>query len=161
MITESDQFTQIPSFKKSISLWTERLHKELMDRPISRNIEENIKEVEDIIEHLADLPNEYFTRVEADEMKEKLDILEKDLLERLTQLNLEKKEFETKQNELHFEIEQLKRTVEVLKKPGWAGSLMVRISDFVKNSGNEKLLKDSTTFIVKQLVEEGMRQLKA
>jgi len=161
MNTEADNFKKVLDFKNSIESWTERVYMELMDRPLNRKIEEKLKEIDEITASFEDLPNEYFTRIEADEMKEKLDALEKDLLQRLAQLNLENEEFETKQFSLHCEIEELKKTVEMLKKPGWAGSLMVKVSSWVKNSGNEKLLKDGAAFIAKQLFEEGKKQLGA
>lgn len=161
MNTEDNDFKKVSDFKDSIASWTERVNKELMDRPLNRKIEEKLKEIDEITARFADLPNEYFTRIEADEMKEKLDALEKDLLQRLAQLNLENEEFETKQSSLHCEIEELKKTVELLKKPGWAGSLMVKVSSWVKSSGNEKLLKDGAAFIAKQLLEEGKKQLGA
>lgn len=93
---KNNDFKKVSDFIVSVELWTERLHRELMERPLNRRLEEKIKEIDKITAHFTDLPNEYFTRAEADEMKEKLDALEKDLLQKLAQLNLENKELETK-----------------------------------------------------------------
>ena len=94
-------------------------------------------------------------------MRERLTALETDLTQRLQEAIEDQNTLNAKTKELHAEIEALKRTLEVLKKPGWAGSFMVRMGSWFGDAENKKLLKTSAAEVGKQLlIEAGKGAIK-
>lgn len=144
----------------TIQEWAGRVLEDLVAPPVMRQISEQGKAINDMLAQFDTLDDEYFTKDEAEEMRQKLDELEKSLLAQLESADLGQKELRRKADELHKEIEMLKSTVESLKKPGFAGRVVVRLSSFFKNPENAKLLKTTTAEIGKQLlIEAGKKAL--
>jgi len=146
----------------AINEWTKRVYEELNARPIYRDLAENQEEIEELINRVNELPDEYFTKEEAQEMKHKLDDLEQSFLLKLHEIISDQNDLKKRERELHSEIESLKMTIDLLKKPGWAGTMLIRFSDLFKDSETKKLLRSGAIEVGKQLlVEAGKKQLGA
>jgi hypothetical protein len=144
----------------TIQEWASRVLEDLVAPPVMRQISEQGKAINDMLAQFDNLADEYFTKEEADEMRRKLDELEESLLAQLETADVGQKELRRKADELHKEIETLKGTVESLKKPGFAGRVVVRLSSFFKDPENAKLVKMTTVEIGKQLlIEAGKKAL--
>ncbi|MFL5481943.1 MAG: hypothetical protein ACJ8AK_07110 [Gemmatimonadaceae bacterium] len=144
----------------TIQEWANRVLEDLVAPPVMRQISEQSKAISEMLSQFDTLEDEYFTKEEAAEMRRKLDELETNLLAQLESADANQKELRRKADQLHKEIETLKGTVESLKKPGFAGSVMVRLSSFFNDPENAKLLKTTTAEIGKQLlIEAGKKSL--
>lgn len=140
-------------FYKLISNWLDNLWNELLAIPINRQFENQEKIIEEIKERLNHIPDAYFEFEEAEEIKKKIDNLEKQFEERLNNEIKDKEKLKEQLDELHIEFSNLKQTIHSVKKKGWFKSFITKTFVWVSKEENRKFLKDTKDLIVPLLPE--------
>jgi hypothetical protein len=142
----------------SISSWLDCLWDELLAIPISRQIQEQEKFINDIQERLKDLPDTYFDIAETEELKTKIDALEKKFQEKLESEIEDKNELKRKVEELHNEFETLKATLGSVKKKGWFKSFVTKTFTWLTKEENRKFLNEAKD-LIQPLLPDSVKHL--
>ena len=85
----------------------------------------------------------------------RLDAAEEEIAARIAQVLEDQDALKAKTDALHSEIENLKQTIPNLKKPGFMGRVMVRLSTFLEDEGTRDLLKSGAVELGKKLLTGG------
>lgn len=139
-------------FTVYLQAWLRRLKAEIDAVPMSRLVEEQRIEIEQIYARFGTIEDEYFTREEANALRLKLDELEQQMVERIAEAANGSAAADRKITELKSDFEGLKGSVESLRKPGWLKAFATRTSQWVRDPENRALLEDGTK-IVKGFLE--------
>lgn len=134
--------------------WLRRIKEELFAEPIKREIENQKTQIEEIIKNMNKLDDDFFTKDEAEELKNKLSSLEKDLKKNIQDTEQNEENYKNKISALEKDMEMLRTTLTTFKKKNWARSFAVRIGNWFKDSDNTKLLKNGIE-IAKTLLTSG------
>jgi hypothetical protein len=143
--TACDRFSiqvSIPEMLNYIREWMSDLEDELVALPATRRFEKQQRLLESMFEQFQDLPDEYFTTGEAEELKRKLDELESRLASHISDSSASNRDKEERLTRLHKEIEELKKHLEFLKKPGFMKRFITRLSSTVDEETRKKLIGD-------------------
>jgi len=132
-----------------ITQWLSNLREELESAPLWRQVtshQEKLEEIEKIIDQQAnDNADLFFSKEEGNQLKEKLNQLEKILQENLKETNTEEEELEEQQEKLHKEVEMLKVQVEYLNKKKWLLSLSTKFMNWIsRNPHNSAQISSAT-----------------
>lgn len=125
-----------------VKQWLGRLRAELMAVPVNRAVEEQRKQIEELIGRFARLPNEYFGRDEAEVLKERLDALEKQMVDAIIGNAAKDEDVSARVASLEQDFSVLKENVETLRKPGWARAFATRVTKWMRDPENRKMLAD-------------------
>ncbi len=160
-VFKKERYDQIHSSKLSdhIKAWLSRLSNELASIPVQRQIEEQRQEIQQILTQLDDLPNEYFSKQEADVLRSRLDALEASLTDNLKETATNQRELQIKVKAITDDVNGLKENINVLNKRGWAKSLVTRTFEWAKDPANSNLLKSGVE-VAKRLLEAGDHHVK-
>lgn len=123
-----------------ITSWLTRLGNELASIPIHRQLEEQQLEIQNILEQLDDIPRDYLTKPEAEQLAAKLDDMEARLTKNLQESVTNQAELQTKVETISNDMSVLKEDLKVLSKRGWAKSFVTRTFEWSKDPQNRKLL---------------------
>ena len=138
------------------SNWMDNISEELRSVPVRREIEKQGKVLEEILGRLTDIPDEYFTREEAEDYRSRLDELERRFSEKLRNDAESNGHLEAQIENLRQDVEVLKSKLELLKKPGWMKAMAVRVTSWMSDKDNQKLLKTGAD-IAKILLPEAIK----
>jgi hypothetical protein len=138
-----------------ITQWVDRIHEELLSVPTNRQLEEHQSQLEELMANVDELPDEFFTREEAEVLRDRLDELESQMRANIEAASATQKEAAAQVASLHADVELLKRSAESLKKRGWVGALMVRVKKWSANPENRELLKSGATVARTLLLGDG------
>jgi len=125
---------------EAISGWLKNLQEELVAEPVNRQLNRHREEIESLLQQAESLPDEYFTRAEAEELRQRLEELEAQLIVNIEQ-STSGGEQQTKIQEIERDFMQLQSQVETLSKRGWFGSLLIRFAKWSSDPENAKVLK--------------------
>lgn len=139
----------------TIASWLGSLRSEIVAAPGIREVTNAARDLETLLAQVDDLPDEYFTREEANELKKRLDELESQLKANIERSTEDRKAAKVETDALHADVVLLKQTVESLKKKGWAGSLLVRMKKWSSNPENRDLLKTGASVARTLLLGDG------
>ena len=153
-LVEKKKITGVNDIIVNLRDWLGILWDELMSIPVNNEINKLRETVERLFEKVNDIPNEYFSDKEKKDFEDKLNILEKKFQENLSQQNLEKVELEEKLKSLHKEIDSLRETLSILKKPSWFKSLAGKVITWSSKPENQKIIVDSAKMI-KGFIDKG------
>ena len=154
-IFEQESFNvRASALTDNIKNWLSRLRNELASIPIQREMEEQRRQILDIVKQLDDVPGEYFSKQEAEAVKAKLEDLESRLIKNLEETETNRKEAKEKIKIITDDMAVLKNDMQILSKKGWAKSLMTRTFEWAKDPTNAKLLKSGAE-VVRKLLEPG------
>lgn len=146
-IEEKIKFESQENIYKYIKNWLENLWVEITNQPQIRKIKELEEQIIGVKAKFDHVNEDFFTRDEADSLKERLDTLEKRFKEKL-EIEIEDKELLIQTlDELHKELEKLKKQTTILNKKNWFKSFGVKMFTWVTKEENRKFLKDSKDFI--------------
>lgn len=140
-----------------IDKWLKQMHEEILALPVIRQLAEQQEEINKVVSSLNSLPDEYFTRHEAELIKTKLEELEQRFINHHKVAETKDIQLQDHLQQIHNNIETLKATVTTLKKNGWVKSAMVRTQIWLQNPANRSLLKSGAEF-VKGLLTDGKDQ---
>jgi hypothetical protein len=143
-----------------IKAWLTRLINELVSVPIQRQIEEQQREIENILGQLDDVPKEYFSRQEAEDLRFRLEEMEARLTSNLQETVTNQAELKTRVKAISDDMAILKENINVLNKRGWAKSLVTRTFEWVKDPANRKVLKAGAEVAKELLLEAGGPTIK-
>ena len=107
-----------------------------------------------MFEQHGNIPTDYFSRQEAEHLRNRLDELEARLKQNLQDTIEDQTEMQTRIDELANEMSVLKENVDVLNKRGWAKALVTRTFEWAKDPANRKLL-NSGAEVAKELLLPG------
>jgi len=124
--------------------WLARIHEELQAVPVARELAVQAQELEDLLRKWTDLPNEYFTKTEIADMEARLEQIEATMEEGLREYVEDPTQVRNKVAAIRLDIRTLKETLPALKKQSWAGKLLVRVSSWMRDPDNQKVLKSGT-----------------
>ena len=150
-VTENFRVYGRTRFVAYIRQWLMRLRAELEALPINRLVEEQRQRIEDLIGQLDDLPNEYFSRTEAQELKDRLDRLEEQMVSSVIANAAKDEDVSKRVTALENDFAALKENVEILKKPGWARAFATRVTKWMYDAENRKLVSDGVEITRKLL----------
>jgi len=149
LVDEFDASMKVDVLIQHINNWGLALQSELLALPVKRLFQEQQHLIDSIFDQFGDLPDEYFTRAEAENLRAKLDDLESRLSAHISASSLADAEKEEKLARLHREIEELKKQTEVLKKPGFVRRFFSRLSNSVDEETKQKLIGESAEMLGK------------
>jgi hypothetical protein len=155
-LTETFQFRGEDGIFRRIKTWLDCIWEELSSNPVVKQLEEQQEQIDQIFEKFDNLPDEFFTKEEAADLKKRLDELEETLKENMQKQNADNAKFEEQIDELHIDIDTLKVTIHSLKKKGWIKSFFSKSLKWGMNSENRKLIKDGYS-LVKALLPEDIK----
>jgi len=153
---ESFNFKGLQGIFNTIERWLDCIWEELTSNPIVKYIESQQEQINDIFEKFDSIDDEYFTKVEAEDLKNRLDELEKTLKDEAIKLNKDKELLQNELIKLHTDIETLKLTITSLNKNGWLKSFTGKIFKWTSKTENRALLKDGFS-LVKAFLPENIR----
>jgi len=124
--------------------WLARIHEELQAVPVARELAIQAQDLEDLLRKFADLPDEYFTKTEAADMEARLEQLEERMEEGLREFIDDASQLKLRTVGIRQDIRTLKETLPSLKKQSWAGKLLVRVSGWMRDPDNQRVLKSGS-----------------
>jgi hypothetical protein len=125
-----------------VKQWLGRLRSELQAIPINRVVEEQRKQIEELIGNFAKLPNEYFSRDEAEALKQRLEALEQQMIDAIVKSSSDDEDVSGRVESLERDFLVLKENIDTLKKPGWARAFATRVTKWTYDPENRKLIAD-------------------
>lgn len=135
--------------------WVDRIESELQARPVNRELQRQQQEIEGLIQQFQQMPEQYFTRDEAEDVRARLDALEERLAENIRQNVENERQAEAKIAKLHADIETLKDRLDAFDKAGWAKTFFIRVAKWMSDPINRKVLKSGAEVAQKLLLEAG------
>lgn len=139
----------------AIRQWVNRMDNELTALPLRRKLEEQRQQLEALAEEVGKITEGYFSLDEAEELKGRLEAFEARFAEHITHTTEDSKEAARKIAVLHDEIELLKRQIVQLSKQGWAKSMLVRVSNWMRDPTNRQLLQSGSDLAKSILLPPG------
>ena len=137
----------------ALSRWLSILLDELDTVPTFAQIEQQQHEISEILKQVDERPDEYFTREEAEGLKEKIDELER-MIQKSIRDSVEDEESVKEQlSTIKKDFETLKSQIPSLTKKGWSGSFMVRYHKWTRNFGSANLLKSGVQAVKGLLID--------
>ncbi len=152
--SESLTFSNIEGLYRRITEWLDCIWEELLSNPIIKRIEDQQNEINKIVENFDELGDEYFSIDEAEDLRNRLNKLEKDLKEQIQENAKDKKEAQSQISELQNDIDTLKKTVESFKKKSWLKGFTGKVFKWTRNSKNRKMIKDGYNVVREFLPED-------
>jgi hypothetical protein len=144
--------------QKIISQWLARVRTQLQMAPAIREVDLQREKLEQMAAEMESFPDEYFSKQEADALRQRLDDLESRLTDNLNQKAQDKDKAQKEMSAIHSDIEMLKEALDSLKKPGWVKALTVRLLMWGSVPENRELL-NSGAHIAKDLILEAGKHL--
>lgn len=141
-----------------LKIWLANLWKEITIQPELRKMEQVQEELEEIRSKFDNLSEDFFTKEEADSLKDRLDILERNFKEKLEIEIADKELLIQTLGDLHKELEKLKGQTTFLNKKSWFKSFGIKLFSWITKEENRKFLKD-TKEIIKPLLPESIDKL--
>ena len=151
---EGFQFASWTALTIAVESWAIRVRDELVAQPVLRELAEHREALDDILSSVGELKDGSFTEEEANELRQKLDDLESQLQEQLKKSEQNEKALEASLGELHRDVENLKQSLEVLNRKGWASKLMVRVAKWMTDPKLQPVLESGAS-IAKKLLTSG------
>lgn len=137
----------------AFSNWLGNLRNELDAVPTFAQIEQQQQEIAEILKQVENLPDEYFTREEAEQLRLKVDELEKMIQRNIQDSAKDEESVKAQISTIKRDFETLKSQIPTLTKKGWSGSFMVRYHNWTKNFGNQNLLKSGVQTVKGLLID--------
>ncbi|MFE4352451.1 hypothetical protein [Peribacillus butanolivorans] len=162
---ESKVTHSIAEFFHIIGDWVQLLRLELKASPIGRQLAENeekIQEIQDIIEEkFKEDTNVFFSKQEGNELKDKLDELEKLFKEKIGSIEKDESSLEKESEKLHEEVDMLKEQVDYLPKKKWATALAVKFLNWTSRNpaAAKQIGQAGLKLVLPQEVEESISLL--
>ncbi|HLN96533.1 MAG TPA: hypothetical protein VK183_12940 [Flavobacterium sp.] len=157
VLSENVEF-ESSKLRSNINSWLTTIWEELNSQPLSKRLDEQNDILNEIKSRVDQVSEEYFSREEGEEIKQKLKDLEAQIKAQIEQQVTEKKEQGEKIKELHQYIEVLTDTVYLLNKKNWFKSSMTKMYKWISNESNRKLLKDGAE-LLKPLLPESVKDI--
>ncbi len=141
MSTENRNVYGYSGLESAFSNWLDNLRDELRSIPIIMQIEQQQEEINNLLENVENLSDDFFTREEADALVEKMDKLEEMIRQSIRDALKDEKIIEKRLREIERDFEVLREQISTLTKRGWAGSFTIRYNEWKKNIGDFNLLQ--------------------
>lgn len=120
-----------------ISKWLDRIKREMLNPVEKRYINDSIQTFREEMESkLSEMEEGYFTNEEGDELRERLEKLEKIILDKESQ-----EEIQSEITKMKNEIEFLKQTISTLTKKTWLKNAIIKIWTWGQKEENRKLIE--------------------
>ncbi len=136
---------------EQIELWLKELDVELVDLHIQKkliNTEEKIEEILGKINEMTEeLEDTFFTREEAENLMEKLDSMEKSIIDNLEKVITDKTELEKEIIHLKKEIEKLKNSTERISKKNWVKKCFYKMGEWTLNPEKRNFILGGIKFL--------------
>lgn len=137
----------------AFSNWIDNFRRELEVAPTLMDIEKQQQEIAELLKQVDTLPDEYFTREEAEQLRAKIDELEKMIQKNIQDSAEDEESVKSQISTIKRDFETLKSQIPTLTKKGWSGSFMVRYHNWTKNFGNSNLLKSGVQAVKGLLID--------
>jgi len=125
----------------ALSQWLGYLQQELDALPTRRAILEQQAQLQELFEHIQQLPDEFMSREEALEVTARLVQLEDQLVARLEAAAKDQDALKKELADLHRDFDEMRTQLQSHTKRGWLGSAAVRLRRWVTDPDNKKLLQ--------------------
>lgn len=159
MILEEDlRIEGKDNISSRIKDWLYSIWEELKAGPVNKLIDEQNEIIENIKAKVDKVSEDYFTKKEANELREKLNLFEDSLKKQIEQQSEENGNIRSTIRELENEIEVLKSTIDVLNKKNWFKSSITKMYKWISKENNRKLLKDGAK-LLKPLLPESVKDV--
>lgn len=149
-------------FTRIIPGWLESINEYFSNSSVARQVSKNQQKIDELEERLneaiGDLDlDEDFRDDEINILKERLDTMEKELTEKLNQEIQDKQVLTAKLEELHTDVENLKRQVGPLNKKNWLLSYYTKL--YLWNQSNPSLLPKSLLHLGYKFLPESVQNV--
>lgn len=156
--TTSEVDCSVEEYLERLTTWVFYLREDLKTSALGRRVYENeqkIKEIEERInQQFKDNQDVYFTREEAFELSEKLNVLEELFKQKIAEEQLNTEKLNVELERLHEEMELLKEQVDYLPKPNWMKSLGTKFINW--SARNPKAAKQLGTVVLQAALPENI-----
>jgi hypothetical protein len=143
------------SLLSAVREWVKRIEAELRAIPLARKVAEQEEQLADLTAKFADMSDGFFSAAEAEELRSRLDAFEQRFAESIRQNTDDHEEADRRVDELHNEIVRLKEQLETLTRTGWSKRTLVRITGWLSDPMNRKLLKSGADLAKDLLLPPG------
>jgi hypothetical protein len=155
LFEKEESSVQWQALPTSVTQWAVRIDQDLKSRPVFSLLMEQEEALRSLYDQLGDLPDQFFSREEAQTVVERLSDLEVRLLQHLKESGQAESTLPGPAQTIRDDIQQLKERVTVLRKPGWARSLAAKSWGWLRDPGNRGLLKDGAALVKDLLLPPG------
>ena len=136
-----------------VSDWVDRVYFETIRHPIARMIVELDEEMEGILKHINQLPNEYFTKEEGENLIDRLNELESRFKAYFEQLEEENADVKTQVRELTKDMEFLRASVFSVTQKKWSRIFANRLGRLLNSPAGQAVLSSGVSTLIKGLLE--------
>ncbi len=139
---------------QALDEWASRVNEELLAIPVNRQVALQEQQLAELLKNFEQIPDDLFSQDEANQLRQRLDELEKKLIHSAEQSAKDKEELAQKVEAIKADIGTLKHSLNTHKKKSWIGSLSVRFLKWTKDPQNKELLKSGVD-LAKALLTNG------
>lgn len=148
---ENFSLVGLQELHKKIETWLLELDDELIDLRLLKKINKTEEKVEEFFSKVNEITEKmedsFFTKEEAEDLRDKLNNMEKNIIENLEKTINDKTNLEKEIRELKKEIEKLKMSTEKISKKHWAKKCFNKLGEWATNPEKRKLFLYGIKFI--------------
>ena len=141
---ESYTANSIYELHDKIKLWIKELEVELLNIQVHRKFVKTEEKMNEIVTKINDITegieDSFFSKIEANDLKEQLDLFQNSIIEKLEDVIKNKKELENEVNILKTEIEKLKKSTESISRKNWLKKYMSKCIEWSLNPEKRNLI---------------------
>lgn len=123
-----------------IGVWVRNLRNELQALPLNRAVAQQERQIAEMARNFERLPDEYFSLEQAEQLRRKLQELEQQLKSNIESSTSAKEDLKKRLDALEKDFAELSNQIEALKAKKWFGSFLVRFANWTRDPENRKVL---------------------
>jgi hypothetical protein len=154
-IDESYEVSGRGQLVRAVELWRRRLEAELRSAPSERAVRDQEEQIAEFVGEFAAMPDEFFTRDEAEVFRQRLEDFETRFAEHIRANTTDGEELKKRLSQIEQDVSALNDGLSSLTKRGWAGSLANRVFGWLRDPMNRKLLSSGAAVAKELLLEAG------
>lgn len=154
---EPVSFMGLEGLRAGLESWLNRIRGENESGPVIRQMREQEEQIAALRGELASVPDEFFSREEAADLKTRLDDLERRLIENLKKNTKDKNEVADRISQISADIQMLKDTMNAVPKSSWAGAVCSRAFGWLKDPVNRQLITSGAQVATELLLDAGSK----
>jgi len=151
-LSENVNFIGKNALFSGIKEWMKYLQEDLLSIPVNRKIQEHENKLNEINEIIETMNNDYLSEDEKEQLVQRIDQLEQNMIKSINELNKKVEEKESLIQSLKSEFEALKEKTEIYNKKNFFKTFAAKIVQWTSDPNNQKILGSGIT-IVRNLIE--------
>lgn len=157
LMSEEEKVRDWMEVRNLVAMWVGHVYDELTSNPILRQVDEVNEQLEELLAAVNAMPDEYFSREEAEQLEKRLDDLEAQFKQYIDESDAEATEKDAQISKLEEDIEFLKKAAPNLTKRSFGRSVWNRFRGFANSPAGQVLIAAGSAETVKMLGEGLMK----